>query len=222
MPRNLGIFILCGILFWGCQPSEQNSVSKENVQPDSVIASGSSYSIEEKISQNLAKLHQGTILEQDSLLSIRIELVEQLNEKGDRELAKMHLDTLERALIQRKDSQSIFFVQTANLLGSYYFRNRNPQEALAYYQAASRTNENLPSPDTAALVKSLVNAGVILDQLDQYQAAYEVYTQSLPLAEAMRDTANDRLARIYNNIGNVLLHQQKPFQAEGWFEKSAD
>lgn len=209
------LFLGCCILL-GCSRKETNLSSPSSSESSEQPAEASDVLPSSTILTD--SVYQATSGPERNRL--RLDLIIALKKEKEDEAAALHLDTLDKELKVTGDNHSRLFIKKENLLGDAAFRLNDLPTALNHYLEAGKVNEASGMQDSSELVKSYVNAGVILDRQRRYEEALDAYQKVVKIAEYQSDTTSDRLARIYNNIGNALNHLQRPHEGAVYFEKA--
>ena len=107
-------------------------------------------------------------------------------------------------------------------LGSLYTDPRNPNgdltKALAFYEKAKLSMLQLQ--DSISLAGIFNNIGVLKEQQNKLQEAYENYLQALEIRRQLGDIPG--LAQSYNNLGNIERHRNKHEKAIDYYHLSME
>lgn len=106
--------------------------------------------------------------------------------------------------------------RSLNILGNYYERKTQYDQAAKYYQQALAIVEQNPSPEGFAIV--LNNLAILRMRKGDYKGALEDLFKALAYEE---EVGNQRgIAEAYNNIGVVYYYQRNVPKTLEYFEKS--
>lgn len=120
---------------------------------------------------------------------------------------------LKAVKIYEENDLNIKLINSYNNIGIIYYRNENHNKALEYYrlaeQEATINKEVLGEKFPYIVGRILNNIGAILENMDDYDQALEVYFRALRFSSDFGDLVN--MGNLYSNIG-------KTYQKKGQYD----